>query len=153
MFLTLTATLMTTTGCAFMQPSSSRAPAADLVGSGVFLGVETVAVAAQAESPNPQRYNATIIATGVIVAVYACSAMYGYTRDPQTQNSDDPILGLQLLAVGLAGVGRGMAGHSNQDDRGCCSYHGGLVGEGVCNTYTNHLQCNDGTSSPTCRCE
>jgi hypothetical protein len=33
--------------------------------------------------------------------------------------------------------------------RGCCSHHGGLSG-GCCGN--NHLGCNDGTCSPSCGC-
>ena len=33
---------------------------------------------------------------------------------------------------------------------GCCSHHGGVSG---CDTATNHLQCKDGSDSPSCACK
>lgn len=33
--------------------------------------------------------------------------------------------------------------------RGCCSWHGGVVG---CDSNTGHQLCADGTDSPSCMC-
>lgn len=48
-----------------------------------------------------------------------------------SQNDDDPLAG--ILNV----------------QRGCCSWHGGVSGQ----CYQGRVVCNDGTLSPSCRCQ
>jgi hypothetical protein len=38
---------------------------------------------------------------------------------------------------------------TEEQARGCCSYHNGVCG---CNSMTGYLRCCDGTDSPSCRC-
>ena len=48
-----------------------------------------------------------------------------------SQNDDDPLAG--ILSA----------------QRGCCSWHGGVSGQ----CYQGRVVCNDGTLSPSCRCQ
>ena len=132
-------------GCAFMQPSSTKAPIADTVGAGLFTAVAVGAAAGDPNNDNNGRGAAELCLA--VAAVYALSAIYGFTRDPKTQNSDDPILGLQILALGLAGFGNAS---SSRNQQGCCSHHGGVGG--YCDG-DGMVVCADGESSPTCRCD
>lgn len=133
--------LLMCSGCAFIQPSSTKAPIADTVGAGLFTAVAVGAAAGDPNNENNGRGAAE--ACLAVAAVYALSAIYGFTRDPKDQNSDDPILGLQILALGLAGFG-GAASR-----QGCCSHHGGVTNS--CDG-DDMIVCADGDSSPTCHC-
>lgn len=54
-----------------------------------------------------------------------------------------PILFKENQAIGQCTL-------NEQSDRaGCCSHHGGVCG---CNSSYKHLQCCDGTLSPSCGC-
>lgn len=144
------------TGCSFMQPTASGAPIADVVGAGIMAGGTTVAVVAMDRTNTGAPdfgasggYTAGTCTLAGLTVVYVLSAIYGFTRDPKTQQSE-PILGLQILAAGLAGFGKGVnSGNSNGNEhQGCCSYHGG-----VDHCEGERLICADGERSPTCKCE
>lgn len=142
-------------GCSLIQPSSRGAPIADTVGAVLMAGGTTVAVVAappneagRADFTESGGATAAVCTFGGLTLIYTLSALYGFTRDPKTQNSDEPILGLVILSGGLAGFARGARAGSS-DHRGCCSYHGG-IGDGC---DDGRLICADGTTSPTCACD
>ena len=87
-----------------------------------------------------------------LAALYTLSAIYGFTRDAETQHSDGPILGLQILAAGLAGFGAG-ASAASSNHQGCCSYHGGMDSCALDSEGRNRVVCSDGVFSPSCLCE
>ena len=142
-------------GCSFIQPSSRGAPIADTVGAVVMAGSTAIAVAEMDTSPRTGApdftadtgYTAGVCTLTGLAVLYTLSAVYGFTRDKESQQWG-PILGLQILALGLAGFSRGVNG--SNDQRGCCSYHQG-IGSG-CGS-NNRIMCADGEESPTCKCE
>jgi hypothetical protein len=96
---------------------------------------------------NDNGYKEGVFTLVGLAALYTLSAIYGFTRDPATQN-DGPVLGLQILTAGLAGFAGASNGH-----QGCCSYHGGTNGCALDPYGRNKVLCADGDFSPTCMCE
>jgi hypothetical protein len=153
----LLAALAVCGGCAIIQPSSRGAPIADTVGAVVMTGATTIAVAAYHDPSgqgrdftNDSGYTAGVLTLGGIAFLYACSALYGFTRDPATQSSDKPILGVRILTFGIAGAAAGWSAGSTR--QGCCSYHGGVSGCANDSRGDNRVVCEDGQFSPTCLC-
>lgn len=152
---------LATSGCAFIQPSSAKAPIADVVGSIVMSGASLTATGMYVSRINSgfetgdlskdTTYTATIFTLAGAAILYSLSAWYGFSRDPKTQNYDDPIIGLLILSAGLGAFGSGLSAASHtqtqNNDQGCCSYHGG-----VSSCIDDRVMCNDGNFSPTCHC-
>lgn len=138
-------------GCSLMQPTAKMAPGADTVGAALLGGSTAVAVVYMDKSPRgyldltaSTPYTAATCTLAGLAVVYAASAVYGFTRDPATQ-SDEPLIGLRMLGLGLMSMGNSLQQSSGQ--QGCCSYHNGISG-----CSGEEVICNDGTRSPTCRC-
>ena len=135
-------------GCAFIQPTSRGAPIADTVGAIIFTSAATIDVAAyQKGNSSPsgfQSYEDGVFVLAGLAALYALSALYGFSQDAKTQNSDEPILGLVILSLGLAGFANGANGSS----QGCCSHHGGMTDQ--CDG--GKMVCADGQDSLSCAC-
>ena len=108
-------------GCAFMQPHriGDGAAVADTVGAVLFTGAAVgVAVADPAFSQGDPGAQWGVIACAIIGAIYTSSAIYGFTRSPDMQQNDEPILGLRILALGLAGAGRGVQSQAQEPPSG-----------------------------------
>jgi predicted ribosomally synthesized peptide with SipW-like signal peptide len=149
-------------GCAFMQPHrrGDGAAVADTVGA-ILMGGTAIGVAAmypannQGASFSQDSGTTAAVATLAVLAVaYTASAIFGYTRDPSMEQYDAPILGLQMLALGLAALGGGLGGgstlaswRSQADAQGCCSWHGGAD-----SCYGGRVLCGDGSLSRSCTC-
>jgi hypothetical protein len=116
--LLLLVTLMLLGGCSFIQPyrRGDGAAIADTVGVAVF-GGSAIAVAATASndqgtgisSTGSTAYTATLATLGCIAALYAASAIFGFTRDPSMHQDDVPILGLRMLGSGLQAGGQSLS--------------------------------------------
>lgn len=108
--------VMMLNGCSFMQPTSAKAPIADAVGAGIYGAMAIGWMATEPSITNTQSnisnsvYTAGIATLSGIALVYVASAIYGFTRDPHSQNWNDPVLGLQIL--GKAGAAAGAAGQA-----------------------------------------
>jgi|SRR5579859_6906950 len=151
----LTAVLLavTSSGCSFIQPTARGAPIADTVGAVLAAGSGVGAIAGY-QSPTgvgdftqDSGYSAGVATLWTLAALYTLSAIYGFSQDPKTQR-DERILGLQILALGLAGFASGYNGASGGGHSGCCSWHQGIAG-----CSDGRIVCNDGEFSPSCTCD
>jgi hypothetical protein len=151
--------------CAVIQPSSKGAPIADTVGAVLAAGATGAAVAAYKapdDSPGPftqdKGYTAGVVTLGALAFLYTFSALYGFSQDPATQNSNEPILGLQALALGLMGFANGVNGYpatstgGGAGGGGCCSWHGGVARDPPQCTADGRTVCEDGWRDSKCAC-
>lgn len=136
-----------------MQPHrrGDGASNADVVGVVLFGGAAaTIAAISQSnQAAGSGAWNASmgvVSALGVVGLACLASAIYGYSRPDEMRYNDEPILGLQIWALGLWAIG-GWARNS-QDEQGCCSYHNGITN--FC--QNGRVVCQDGTLSRSCTC-
>ena len=156
------ATLIWIGGCAFMQPHrrGNGAAIADTVGAVLFVAGAASATQIYSANNSGAPFYQDSLTTGIVVALgavgllYTASAIFGFSRDNSMQVNDEPILGLQILALGLAGAGGGARSGSDladwrqgADNQGCCSWHGGAD---YC--YGGRVVCKDETLSRNCSC-
>jgi hypothetical protein len=152
---------LTLSSCAFMQPHrrGNGAAVADTVGAILLAGTAIGIAAAYPANNQGAQFSqdtgttAAVVSIGAVGLLYLASAIFGFTRDPSMEQYDAPILGLQILALGLAGLGGGAGGNqaawrSQADAQGCCSWHSGAD---TC--YSGRVLCMDGTLSRSCTCQ